>query len=118
MSVSDSWGYRSHHAPREERFPHAERQGYGKARNPQESLTLILGLGGSLFARRGRRVAPEPAHGIRKDGAAMLSGVGAVAPDGFVVVVFVLERRLHLKVAEPPVTVFVVEIVRAVLQEH
>src|SRR5260370_20411748 len=48
----------------------------------------------------------------------MLAGVTAVAPNGFVVVLPGLERRLHLEVGEIPVAGGGVEIVGGVLEEY
>src|SRR4029450_5693049 len=65
-----------------------------------------------------RVVAPEPAQGVREDGPAVRALVRAVPEDELVVVPAVLERRGHLLVGQRPVAPAVVEVVRAVLQEH
>ena len=78
--------------------------------NGMQTAIRLLGLDGG-------RIAPEPAHGVGQDGAAMFAGVVAVAPDGFVVVLLELQGRLHLQIGEIPVAGSVVEIVGAVLQE-
>src|SRR5262249_31432047 len=66
----------------------------------------------------GRRVAPEPAQGARQNCTTVLTGVATVAPDRLVVVLLEFEGRFHLQVAEIPVPGRIVEVVRAILEEH
>src|SRR5688572_9302199 len=65
-----------------------------------------------------RPVAPEPAERIGKDGPAVLPRVTALAEHKGVIVAHELERRRHVLLRERPVTMQVVEIVAAILQEH
>ena len=49
-------------------------------------------------------VAPEPAHGIRKDGPAVFERVAAVAKDELVIILPVCKRSGHILVRDGPVT--------------
>ena len=63
-------------------------------------------------------VAPEPLHGGRKNRSTVLAAVTALAPDSPEVILLELQGPLHLQIAEPPVTVRIVQVVGPSLQEH
>src|SRR5690606_3483207 len=61
--------------------------------------------------------APQPAQRVGQDRAAVHAAMAAGSADKLVVVLFKLQCFRHLLVREPPVAVFVVDVVLAILQE-
>src|ERR1700722_20464126 len=76
--------------------------------------------GGARRARAGRFgiVAPQPAERIGQDRSALLAVVPAIAVDKVVVVMSKLERGGHFLIRQRPIAELVVDVSRAVLQEH
>src|ERR1700722_7353799 len=62
-------------------------------------------------------IAPNPAHRVGEDRAAVLAAVNAFAVDEFVIVALVLQRRGHLLIRQWPVAELIVDVVGPVLQK-